>query len=108
MMEAGRLNKRITLLRFVPEPSDTRQKTKGSYVPAFTVWAEVLCTQSTIATDGGAIVYETVYKFNVRYRDDILPNMRIQYNGKTFSLTGAPVDWKKSRNGITLLAKEVQ
>lgn len=107
-MESGRLNKRITLLRFVPEPSDTRQKTKGSYVPAFSVWAEVLCTQSAIAVDGGAIVYETVYKFNIRQRDDILPNMRIQYKEKILSLTGAPVDWKKEKNGMTLLAKEVQ
>lgn len=106
-MEAGRLNKKITLLRFVPEPSETRQKTKGTYVPAFTIWAEVLCTQSAISVDGGAIVYETMYKFNIRDRDDILPNMRIQYKEKTFSLTGAPVDWKKEKNGMTLLAKEV-
>lgn len=107
-MESGRLNKRITLQRFVPKKSKTNQKTKGTYEDAFTIWAEMLCTQSTIAVDGGAIVYETVYKFNVRKRDDILPNMRIKYKGRTFSLTGAPVDWKKENNGMTLLAKEVQ
>lgn len=107
-MQAGRLNKRITLLRFVPEPSETRQKTKGSYEPAFTVWADVVCANSTVQADNGAIVYETVYKFYIRRRDDILPNMRIRWNGKVFYLTGAPVDWKKERGGLTLLAKEVQ
>lgn len=106
-MQAERLTKRITLQRFVPEPSETRQKTKGTYVDAFTVWAEVLCTQSTTAVDGGLILYETVYKFNIRKRDDILPNMRIRWGKRIFNLTGAPVDWKKEKGGITLLAKEV-
>lgn len=106
-MQAGRLNHRITLQRFVPEPSETRQKTKGTYQDAFTVWAEVACTQSAVQTDGGAMVYETVYKFYIRRRDDIFPNMRIRWKDRTFSLTGAPVDWKTERNGLTLLAKEV-
>lgn len=107
-MQAGKLDQRITIQRFVPEPSETRQKTKGTYVDAFTIWAEVVCSQSTIQSDGGALVYETIYKFNVRRRNDILPNMRVRWKGRTFSLTGAPVDWKKENNGMTLLAKEVQ
>lgn len=106
-MQAGRLNKRITLYRFVPDASDTRQKNKGHYEPAFTVWAEMLCTQSSTAVDGGAVVYDTVYKFNIRRRNDIQPTMRIRYAGREFSLTGAPIDWKKEQNGMTLLAREV-
>lgn len=107
-MEAGRLNQRITLLNFVPEKSGTNQKKKGSYVPAFSVWAEVKCTQSTVQLDSGAIVYETVYRFNVRKRDDIhAADMRIQWRGREFYMTGEPVDWKTATGGMTLLAKEV-
>ena len=106
-MEAGRLNERITLLNFVPEKSGTNQKKKGTYAPAFKVWAEVKCTTSTVTTDGGAIYYETIYRFNVRKRKDIDATMRISWNGKEFFLTGEPVDWKTARGGMTLLAKEV-
>lgn len=106
-MEAGRLNQRITLLNFVPEKSGTNQKKKGSYVPSFTVWAEVKCTQSTVTQDNGAISYETVYRFNVRKRDDIRASMHIQWKGREFYMTGEPVDWKNAQGGITLLAKEV-
>ena len=106
-IEAGRLNERITLLNFVPEKSGTNQKKKGSYVPAFSVWAEVKCTQSTVTLDNGAILYETVYRFNVRKRSDICAEMRIRWNGRDFFMTGEPVDWKTARGGMTLLAKEV-
>lgn len=106
-MEAGRLNERITLLKFVPEKSGTNQKKKGSYEPAFKVWAEVKCTQSAVTLDNGAILYETVYRFNVRKRSDIHASMRISWNNREFFLTGEPVDWKTARGGMTLLAKEV-
>lgn len=106
-MEAGRLNERITLLNFVPEKSDTNQKKKGTYVPAFTVWAEVKCTQSTVTLDNGVIAYETVYRFNVRKRSDIDATMRIRWKDRDFYMTGEPVDWKTTRGGMTLLAKEV-
>lgn len=106
-MNSGRLNQRITLMKFVPEKSGTNQKKKGSYIPAFSVWAEVTCTQSAERNDGGAIVYETVYRFNVRKRGDIRASMRIQWRGREFFLTGEPVDWKQDKNGMTLLAKEV-
>ena len=106
-MEAGRLDQRIVLLEFVPGKSDTNQKKKGTYVPAFTVWAEVKCTQSAVQQDNGAIVYETIFRFNVRKRPDIRGSMRIQWRGREFYMTGEPVDWKNATGGMTLLAKEV-
>lgn len=106
-MNAGRLSERITLMRFVPEKSGTNQKKKGTYVPAFKVWAEVLCTQSAVRDDGGAIVYETVYRINVRKRSDIRADMHVLWRGREFYLTGEPVDWKQEMFGMTLLAKEI-
>ena len=91
----------------MPEKSGTNQKKKGTYVPAFKVWAEVKCTQSTVTLENGVILYETVYRFNVRKRNDIHAEMRISWDGREFFLTGEPVDWKTVRGGMTLLAKEV-
>lgn len=101
------MNERITLLKFVPERSVTNQKKKGTYVPCFKIWAEVKCAQSTVTLDSGAILYETVYRFNVRKRADINATMRISWKSREFYMTGEPVDWKAARGGMTLLAKEV-
>lgn len=101
------MNERITLLKFVPVHSLTNQKKKGTYVPAFKVWAEVKCAQSTVTLDSGAILYETVYRFNVRKRADINATMRIFWKDREFYMTGEPVDWKAARGGMTLLAKEI-
>ena len=65
------------------------------------------CTQSAVTLDSGVIVYETVYRFNVRKRRDINATMRIRWDGREFYMTGEPVDWKTARGGMTLLAKEV-
>ena len=107
-MEAGKLNQKIQLLKFEQLPSATGQKTKGQYVPwKKPLWAQVLCTQSTQTDENGALVTITVYRFYIRRRDGIMPNMRILWKGRCFELTGAPVDWKNETTGLTLLAREV-
>lgn len=106
-MNAGKLNKRITLQRFIPERSASNQKTKGHYEDAFTVWADVRCTQSSSSDAEGVAYFNTVYKIYIRKRDDITANMRIRYGDKTLELTGEPVDWKNETGGLTLIAKEV-
>ena len=107
-MEAGRLNERVTILKFVPEKSDTNQRKKGTYAPAFTVWAEVKCTQSTVQNESGAILYETVYRFNIRKRTDIRASqMRLRWRYRGFYGTGAAIGWENAWGGVTLLAKEV-
>lgn len=107
-MEAGKLNTKIQLLEFKQLPSATNQKTKGQYVPwRESIWAQVKCTQAKETEENGAIAFVTVYKFFIRRREGILPNMRILWRGRTFELTGAPVDWASETTGLTLLAREV-
>lgn len=107
-MEAGKMRERIQFLRFVPDrDTKTNQQTKGQYVPAFSCWADVKCTQSAVQDLSGALVYTAVYKFYIRRRDGIAPNMRILWKGREFTLTGPPVDWKSERTGLTLVAREV-
>lgn len=106
-MQAGRLNQKITLLKFEREESATNQKTKGRYVPWKEVWAEALCTQTQTSEEGGAVVFITRWKFNIRKRPGIQGNMRIAWKGRTFELTGPPIDWSHEKNGLTLMAREV-
>lgn len=107
-MDAGKMRERILLLKFIPETgSKINQQTKGSYVPAFSCWADVKCTQSAVQDLNGALVYTAAFKFYIRRRAGIAPNMRIHWKGREFALTGPPVDWKSERNGLTLVAREV-
>ena len=106
-MNAGRMNQRITLERFVPDASASNQKNKGHYEPAFKVWAEVKIDQSAIRDSDGAMYYETIGKFYIRRRNGIAPDMRIVWGSRTFELTGPPIDWVTEDNGLTLQAREV-
>lgn len=107
-MRTGGLNTKIQLLEFVPEPSDTNQRTKGSWAPwGKPIWAEVKCTQTKQTEQDGAMAFVTVYQFFIRRRTGITGNMRVQWKGRIFALTGPPIDWKNERTGLTLMAREV-
>lgn len=107
-MRAGGLNTKIQLMRFVPAVSATNQKGKGTYEPwGGPIWAEVKCTKTQEAENGGAMAYVTAYAFYIRKREGITGNMRICWKGRTFELLGPPIDWKNEKTGLTLMAREV-
>lgn len=108
-MDAGKLDKRITILEFVPNRDTNRGGSfnKGTYRPFATVWAQMKTSQSTVQGADGLMVYETIHKFYIRKRDGIRANMRISYAGRTFELTGEPVDWQNEEGGLTLKAREI-
>lgn len=106
-MRAGRLKERIELLELRQEASSTGQKTKGTYVPVATVWAEAACENTAISEEGGAVVYLSRWKFYIRKRPGITGNMRIRWKERTFELLGPPVTWKNEPGGLTLVAREV-
>lgn len=107
-MRTGKLNTKIQLLEFVPGSSDTNQRTKGTWEPwGIPIWAEVKCTQVKPTEQDGAMAFVTVYQFFIRRRPGITGNMRISWKGRTFTLTGPPIDWKNEKTGMTLMAREV-
>lgn len=105
-MEAGRLNKRITIQRREKTRNPSGQ-TVGEWKDVCTVWAEVNCTDSKAVDANGAIQHEGLYRFYIRWRPGITAEMRVLWNGRTFSLVGPPADWKGEKAGLTLLAKEL-
>lgn len=105
-MNAGRLNKRITLQRreTVRKPSGQRV---GEWVDVATIWAEVNCTDSKTVSDDGVILHEGLYRFYIRWRAGITPDMRVKWGSRHFELVGPPADWKGEKVGLTLLAREL-
>ena len=105
-MEAGRLNKRITIQRQekVRKPSG---QVVGEWKDVCTVWAEVNCTDSKAVDSNGAIQHEGLYRFYIRWRRGITAEMRVVWDGRIFTLVGPPADWKGEKVGLTLLTKEL-
>lgn len=107
MLQAGDLNKRITLLSLFKGRDAAGQKVE-IWREHCKLWAQMRCTQNSTATGDGTIVHDTEYRFYVRRRTDITDQMRIQWGGRTFELTGPPLDWQDDTRWMTIVTKEVR
>lgn len=105
-MEAGKLNKRITIQKLIPKVSASGQQ-GGVWEDVCTVWAQVKCTSPRAINDDGVVQHEATYKFYIRKRKGITAQMRVLWDGRIFLLVGPPVDWTDERTGLTLITKEL-
>ena len=105
-MDAGKLNRRITIQRREVKRTASGQRV-GDWVDYCTVWAQIQCTDSKTVDSDGVVVHEGIYKFFIRWRTGITAEMRVLYGDRVFELTGPPADWKDERSGLTLLAREI-
>lgn len=106
-LQAGDLNKRITLLSPFVTVTPSGQRTQ-EYKEVMRLWAQMRCVSNKTASEDGAIVHDTEYRFYVRRRSDLTDAMRIQWNGRTFELTGPPLDWQEDSRWMTLVTQEVR
>lgn len=110
-MEAGKLNRRITIQRPVKTRNRSGQIQVTGWEDIATVWAGMKCTDTKTATSEGVIVHEGLYRFTIRWRDGITAECRVVYGDppsqRVFPLVGPPADWEGERLGLTLLCKEV-
>lgn len=105
-MEAGKLNKRITIQRKVPKTKASGQQS-GDWEDVCTVWAQVKCSSPRVINDDGVLQHEATYNFYIRRRKGITAQMRILWDDRIFYLVGPPVDWADERTGLTLITKEL-
>lgn len=105
-MEAWKLRHKIVIQKRSLTRTAAGQRV-GEWVDFATVWAQIQCTDSKSVDSDGVIQHEGLYKFFIRWRKGITAEMRILWDGRTFELTGPPVDWKTERRGLTLLAREL-
>lgn len=107
-MQAGRLNRRITILQSGSTRESTfRTDTKG-WVPLATVWAEV---QDMLPSRGdrlaeGVDIARKPCRVRIRYRTDVTSDMRLRIRSEEYRIVSGPVELGL-REALEMLAEQV-
>ncbi len=87
-MRSGRLDRRI----IIEQNTNTSPNTHGDVVPSWstlaTVWAEIKPIRVNERFQGQQELAQAEYKIYIRYRTDLDPKMRIQYNSEYYDILG--------------------
>jgi len=105
-MDAGRLNRRVTILHSAQSQSAKSGAWSASWVPLATVWAEVqdvLPSRSETIADGIEIARRPA-RVRMRYRTDITSAMRLQYQGREYRIVSGPAELG-NRDAIEIIAE---
>jgi len=86
MINAGKLNKRISILRAVGVTNNSLGQGTPKYQVYKTVWANVTPLTGKEYSEAQIIRAETTYRIKLRYIDGVLPDMKVEYNGKKFDI----------------------
>lgn len=103
-MNPGLLKHKITFQKVVIYDDELGQKIEE--------WQDYKTTKSMIKTvKGTEFQNETVnssriYRFVIRYRNDIDSDMRIKYKGRIFDIIEAPINDDEQDITLTIVAKE--
>lgn len=84
-MNPGRLNKRITFTRCMETENEVSELSQ-ELQDFKTVWAEVKPLRGKEYLENKKIQPELIYKFTIRYRKDITPDMQIRFNNRLFNI----------------------
>ena len=95
MVDIGKLNKRITFLK-LSELTDDMGQTK-------TEWVQYPSEYNFM----GKLKPETTHRFYVRYNQYVTADMRILYHGRTFEISGPPIDMDERHEMLEIQATEV-
>ena len=85
-LDIGKLNKRITFLKFDEEHTDEMGQNKPEYVKHKSVWATVKSLRGGEYYEAQKLRPELTYKIITRYVKGVTPDMRISYDGKIFEI----------------------
>jgi len=105
-MRAGKLRHKVT----IQAPGLTQDPDSGDMVPGWTdfafVWASIeqLSARDFIAAQANQS--EITARIVIRYREGILPTMRILHRSKVYAIEGALPDAKSGLEYITLPVSE--
>lgn len=81
-MRAGKLNKKITLLKPIAEDDGMGGRGVTEWQPAAEVWAEFMRPRtSAVGVDGGVASVQT-QEVKIRWRPDVIPGWRLKYGAE--------------------------
>ncbi|HEX5486501.1 MAG TPA: phage head closure protein [Limnobacter sp.] len=87
-MDAGSLNKRITLQRKVTTkgPAGGVQETWENLTDTPEVWARKVDRSGVQTTESGQTISKVTSNFRIRYRTDVEPSMRVLFNSRPYNI----------------------
>ena len=106
-MQAGRLNKRITISQLVtgsPAVDEFGQPNK-TWEEVDTVWGSVEPLNGREFWAQQQVQSEITGKIRIRYRDDINPGMKAVYNSKTYMILNV-IDPLETHKELNLMVSE--
>jgi len=101
-MISARMDRKITIQNFT-ETTNSYGETVQTWTDFATVWADVK-QQSARETWSAGKISEVEKTFTIRYMDGITSEMRIQYDGQNYQITGAPREIGR-REGLEIMTK---
>jgi len=84
-MNAGNLRHRVTILQKTTD-IDTDGYPVEEWVAVATVWAAVEPISGREYFQAAAVQAENQTRFTMRYRKDVTPDMRLQYDGQDYEI----------------------
>lgn len=86
-MRAGKMDRRVTLLKFQEIGRDPLNTPIEAWVPTATVWAQQRPERGAERFTAAQIAGAKVMTFHVRYRADIGIKDRLSYEGQVFEIS---------------------
>lgn len=101
-MQAGKLNKRITLQKPVKTQSSVTGAVVNGWADLAEIWANVtdVSARDFVAAQAGQS--EVTTRIIIRWRDDVTDKHRILYHGRVYDIQGVLEDDKSGREYLTL------
>lgn len=105
-LEAGRLDKRVTL-----QAHGITQDANGTPVEGWsdvaTVWAAVEPLSGREFFAAAQVQAEQMQRITIRYRTGVTTAMRVTWAGRVFDIT-AVIDWRERHEALQLMCRELQ
>ncbi len=102
MTDPGRLDRRITIEQNTPTQDGAGQPI-DSWAALATVWAEVVPVGGSERFQAMQVGAETVVKFRIRYRGDVLRAMRVVYDSDNYDIADVAEDRRFERRQFEII-----
>ena len=107
-MQAGRLDKRITIIEHTQAPDATFGDLVDTPSTVGTFWAQVEHLKGRELFQAQQTVGEVTTRFTLRWRSDIVATMTITYGGKDYDIVDIDEESLGRKVGVIVLAKARQ
>ena len=101
------LSERISIIYYAHSRNERGDIIDGQQTTRCTVWAKVLPMASSIENAGIERTATVTYRIIIRYRNDILPDDKIVWRGKTLEQIATPYDAESRRIWLVLECRDV-